>query len=660
MRHSIRPLIHLFIGVISWVSLGQQADVLEYNWESSPAYFSQSFPDQEIVGIKNHIQTEFVYDSEGNLNQYYLEHKIFWLNSDKKIEEYNKVYIPLDADSQIMVHKARVVSSKGKITELSENQFLSAQDEETQKNYKYFAFEGLEKGSFIEYFFVEKEDPSYNGTKINLQYSFPQNEVSFTLTSPRNLIFKTKGYNGLATSELDTLLPGKNRWKLDSQPVEGLENEEQSPYSALRKFIIYKLDANTYNNRKDISSYGNVAENLYNYFYKNVTDEEKAAVANFVKVQFPNGNEISPSALVQSVEDYIKTNIYFTTIRNSEHENLSSILDKKIANQRGLMKLFVQVLKQFDQPTEIVLTCNRFDLKFDPEFEAYNFLNEYLLYFPHLKQFTHPNNIDTRLGFPPAEYTETYGLFVKEVKVGSYASGVGEIKYIPSVSAENTYDNIQADITFNPDDISETYIHYKREMGGYSAAAFQPYLGLLTEERRKEIYDNIIFNSLSPNIEVTSQTVLGEEINTFGKQPFTIETKAKSGAFVDVAGNKYIFKLGELIGPQVEMYQDKNRQLPLEQDHQRTYYRTLTFTIPDGYKVENLEDINIYKSHSKDGKMLMYFKSSYQVEGNKVIVTADEQYNSNLIPLDLFEAYREVINSAADFNKVKLLLTQIQ
>lgn len=657
MRNLNSRVLIVLLVLFMHQAFAQKAQILDYDWETRPTYAKTLYPEQDIVGIKNHIVTEYVYDEEGNLEQYYLEHKIFWLNSDKKIEEYNKIYIPLDTDSEIQIHKARVVNSRGNIIELNESQFLSAEDEETKKKYKYFAFEGLEKGSFIEYFFVEKEDPSYNGTRVNLQYTFPLHQVDFTVMAPRNLIFKTKSYNGLVQASFDTLLPQKNRWQLHADTIEGLEDEEQSPYSALRKFVVYKLDANTYNNRKDISSYGNVAENLYNFFYKNVTDQEKAKVTTFVKEQFPDASKENPEALIRTIEDFIKTNVYYTTISNPEHENLVQIIEKKIANQRGFMKLYIHILKQFDIPVEILLTSDRFKIKFDPDFEAYNFLNEYLLYFPTIQQFTHPNNIDARVGFPPAEYTDTYGIFIKEVKIGSYASGVSEIKYIQPVKAEKTYDNIQADITFNPDDISETQILYKREMGGYSAAAFQPYLGLISQEKRNEIYQNIIHNSLSTDVEVINQKIVGEEINAFGKTPFSIEVKLKSGAFVEVAGNKYIFNLGELIGTQVEMYQDKNRQLPLEQEHQRTYYRTLTFTIPDGYKIENLDDINIDKSYHKDGELLMFFKSSYKVEGNKVTVTADEQYNKNIIPLELYEAYREVINSAADFNKVKLLLT---
>jgi hypothetical protein len=59
----------------------------------------------------------------------------------------------------------------------------------------------------------------------------------------------------------------------------------------------------------------------------------------------------------------------------------------------------------------------------------------------------------------------------------------------------------------------------------------------------------------------------------------------------------------------------------------------------------------------KDGKELFFFKSSYQLKGNILTVTANEYYKENIIEVAMYEEYRTVINSAADFNKIVLLLT---
>ena len=52
----------------------------------------------------------------------------------------------------------------------------------------------------------------------------------------------------------------------------------------------------------------------------------------------------------------------------------------------------------------------------------------------------------------------------------------------------------------------------------------------------------------------------------------------------------------------------------------------------------------------------MSFNSSYTFENNTLIVTIDEYYNIIDIKPELYNTYRKIINSAADFNKVSLIL----
>jgi hypothetical protein len=55
---------------------------------------------------------------------------------------------------------------------------------------------------------------------------------------------------------------------------------------------------------------------------------------------------------------------------------------------------------------------------------------------------------------------------------------------------------------------------------------------------------------------------------------------------------------------------------------------------------------------------LFKFISTYKVEGNKVTITGVEFYTILEIAPELYEPYRKVINSAADFNKVTLIMEE--
>jgi hypothetical protein len=52
----------------------------------------------------------------------------------------------------------------------------------------------------------------------------------------------------------------------------------------------------------------------------------------------------------------------------------------------------------------------------------------------------------------------------------------------------------------------------------------------------------------------------------------------------------------------------------------------------------------------------MGFISTYKMEGDKLVVVVDEYYNVTKLPMSAYEPFRKVINAAADFNKIKLVL----
>jgi hypothetical protein len=56
---------------------------------------------------------------------------------------------------------------------------------------------------------------------------------------------------------------------------------------------------------------------------------------------------------------------------------------------------------------------------------------------------------------------------------------------------------------------------------------------------------------------------------------------------------------------------------------------------------------------------VLSFHSFYELEDNVLNITADEHYRVNIVSVDRYEDYRTVINSAADFNKVSLVLEPV-
>ncbi len=320
-----------------------------------------------------------------------------------------------------------------------------------------------------------------------------------------------------------------------------------------------------------------------------------------------------------------------------------------------MIKLYVAVLEYLNIEHELVLTSDREQLKFDKDFEANNFLTDFLIYFPTPNAYLSPTETGSRYGFPPGKLTNNYGLFIKEIAVGDFKSGLGKIKYIEPVLADSTVDRMVIDVQFDENDLSKNLIELERSFTGYYAMSIHPYMGLVKDKDKDELIQGLA-RSMNDNVQVIKKEIRNEDPKYFGVKPLDFIISLESDAFTEKAGKKLLLKVGELIGQQIQMYQEKKRILPLENEFMRSYYRTINITLPKGYKVANLEDLNMNNSYKKDGQELLVFKSYYQLNGNILSITADEHYRINIIDTSIFEDFRKVINSAADFNKITLVL----
>jgi len=344
-------------------------------------------------------------------------------------------------------------------------------------------------------------------------------------------------------------------------------------------------------------------------------------------------------------------------VAEGSNDQLSSLLDvlkDKVANERGIITLYAAIFNQLDIKFEFIYTCERNYMRFDKDFEANNFLLEVLFYFPKTKKYMSPTEASSRYGFPPPYLTDTYGLFIKEVAIGDFKSAVGQVEFIKPVGAENTTDKMLVDVSFDPDDLTNINIKMDKALAGYYGMYIHPFMDLVKPEDKDELIKGFAKN-IDADADIKEKTVNNSNPKLFGLKPLQFVLDFNSSAFVEKAGRKYLFKVGDLIGQQMEMYQEKERVLPVENEFQRSYYRTITVEIPEGYTVANLDDINIDNKYAKNGKEVLSFKSFYKLEGNTLTITADEHYRVNHISTDVYEEYRKVINSAADFNKVTLV-----
>lgn len=578
------------------------------------------------------------------------------LNNDAAVESYNKVYISNRGGRKVTNLKARAITKDGKIIKFDDSNKKEIENYENHGPFTIFALEGIEVGSEIEftYTIVEPKLDDIYFRKI-VQGDYTKKNVHFELVAPTNFVFHTKSYNGLPQLVQDTSETEVNRYVLNTKEIEKFKDEKYSLSDALIQKIEIKLYENTDQNKRNFYSYNSAATDYANYVYspkdKKKSKKELKAVKKLVRAEkFHKINDTREQ--IVNLEHYVKSNFQFS---DQGKYFAHDVIETKQYTPFSAVRIMALLCQELKIDHQVVITSDRFVNTFDPEFETYNYLGTFLIYFPKLDQFIDPTNAYMRLGLVPSNYAYTKGLFLKTVSIGGVLSAFPEIKDIPGTNANVNYDNLVVDLSLN-EDLDKVNAHLEHRVSGYSAAHLRPIMSLIDAEKKNQILENRL-KQIGDDAIITNIKTENEKMNGYMlSKPYLFEGDAEVNSLLENAGNKILLKVGQIIGPQVEMYQDKNRKFGVENVYNHGYNRQINITIPDGYHVTNLKDLNMDYSASNGKKKTMEFTSKYILDGNKLNITCNEYYDAIRLPVEQYEDFRTVINAAADFNKITLIL----
>lgn len=198
-------------------------------------------------------------------------------------------------------------------------------------------------------------------------------------------------------------------------------------------------------------------------------------------------------------------------------------------------------------------------------------------------------------------------------------------------------------------------IHSRQLLTGYGATSYRPAFNYLPKDKLDEFTKSII-QSVSKSENISNIKVENTSFaDGLPNKPLIIEADIESGDLVEKAGTRLFIKIGEVIGPQAQMYQEKPRQLPIVIQYPHALDRLINFTIPDGYEVKNPGDLQV---NVTDEQQTMGFLSSYTLKGNDLQIKVHEFYKVTDYPVSMLEQFRKVINASADFNKIVLILVK--
>ena len=633
----------------------QEYSFKNYDWNDkvTATEIPKKYKNEKEVILEHNSKIEFVVSGKSAI-QYQLLHEKIYINSDDAIERNNKIYIPFSLDESVLVNKARVILKNGTVINLDKKDIKEDVDQEKGMKYNYFAVNGLEKGAVIEKIYVLQESPEFTGQTIKMQDEYPIVSLNFELIHPNYLIFKTKSYNGLSEPKIDDKkLENSIILSISEKDIPALDNDEQYSNWALQlKTFRYKLDENQLSGGSNLNSFKEFSTEIYERLNPVLDKKQQKSLDDFCAL-IPKSNDLQEQ--IWNIENKIKKTIAYDKYIDTK-ENVAAIIDTKQANQTDILKIYLAVFKSFKIENNMVFTSNRYKIPFDKDFESFENLSELLFYFPTINKYLTPTEIQYRIPLFPPTNANNIGLFIKEKTFSGVKVGIGEINFIEIPGSEVTHDvmNITADFT---QDIENPVITSSISFGGYSALNFQPIKDFASAEQYKTVLKSIAEN-YTAEAEYKSLTTENDGTDFIGKKPFVLNVSFEGKDLTKKAGGNYLFSVGETIGKQMEFYQENKRSLPVEIDYPHLYTRKIKILLPKDATVKNLEKFTMDFKTQINSKTEAAFVSKYSKKGDEITIENTEFYHIINYPLSKFDEYKAVINAAADFNKIVIVVTK--
>lgn len=638
---------------------------IDMGWQESPETYELSPEDQELsaVVLFNYEMDSFSVDKVTKaITRVITVHRRIRLNNEEAIDAFNKLVLPYNETFKISGLEGRTISSNGKVTPLNKKNIEEAVDEDGIKK-MLIAFEDINTGSDVEYSYSRIMPVNrFNVHGMDLGVKTLLNYYEINLSEMNQIDLKT--YNGI-----DAFVDTSN-------------SDRQIIYAALRNVPESTDEGFAFPGR-----YQPRLEYSLSYFYKDMPELNPFYVSQNRLVKknafgltgtydwdflMPiDRDELYDSKVMRrvrsilkkmdlpertkdqifAIENYIKDNYDYAEVSNM---SLDELVKASTINPEDATKLFAAFFLEAEIPFYLGYTCNRAVKEFDPDLPNKDNMELAFFYFPNYKMYLSPVTLEYRAPVIPAVVRENNSILYDT-----------ELKYkkthkIAALTADENYHNHDVKVKFNKD-LDSVYLNTKQSFLGDSKMDVLPYLKLLEGEQKQEFLEAISVLDEDAD-DVKSITWDVEEWSSLNRgTPTEIKSELSTAALIESLGNdEFLLNIGMVIGRQAELSDvDNERVYDIDLPTAHQLMRTIELNIPKGYRVKNISDLDIDKQVvDKNGTQLCYFTSKARMDGDKVLVDVKEEYLKSHLPKALYPEFKSVINAAAEFNKVSLLLVK--
>jgi hypothetical protein len=642
----------LLIGVAQFAFAQKNKAIhLTYKWDEAPVIhtLSSEMTNYPATYILHHRTLELRMDAEPH--SYFTEHKILRINTNAGIEKYNKVYIPMHGGKQLLSIQVRAIDPSGKVTNLKKENLKELENVDGFGNYRIFAVEGLAVGGEMEYLYTTRESPQVYGREI-FQDEIPVIESKLELVYPDNFIFTTKQYNGLEKPVADSYDESRRSISVSASNIPALLEEEYAAHEANKMRLDFKMESN------GRALTGITWQSISQRFVTNTYESGAATkVKKFLKgLNLENKSELEK---VQGVEKYVKTNFTIKRSGHDAYEDTKSVIENHVGSERGILRLYMSCWEALELLPELVLCSNRFKGKMDPDFSSPHDISDVIFYFPNLDKYLTPDTPYMRLGAAPDNLASGNALFVRYMVSANKVLYLGHtFREIKPLDHKHNDVGVHAVLNFN-DNLALPDVKQRNFWQGYRATLYRGIYHYRNAQEKEEFIREVTLSGID-DATVKKRVIEGDnmDLSFDPENNLNVTTEYTAQSLVEKAGEDYLIAVGKVIGKQSELYQEKERKLDIEFASISDYNHEIVLNIPTGYTFSGLEAIKINNELRDGEKVVMRFYSDYTLEGNKLTIKVNEVYKVLKVAKKDYVAFRDVINSAADFNKVVLVLSK--
>ncbi|OFX19445.1 MAG: hypothetical protein A2033_11245 [Bacteroidetes bacterium GWA2_31_9] len=608
-----------------------------------------SLYEESAVIIIDHRYMQ-VLNEYGKYFTYSTIHRIVKTNDDAGIERFNKVYIPISGNEELIDLLVRTIDTTGQEKGFDIKNLKELDNVDGFRNYKIFAVEGLVKGGELEFTYTIKSGTGYSGREV-FQKDILIKNAKLELIYPPEFTYSTKSYNGFPESTKIS-----NGLRIIATDIPALPEEDYSSYTSKLMRVDYKVEINP--NKTNVLSWQQMSRNL---FHSVATDEGQAQAQKFVKELNLDGK--TEFEKIVALEKKIKENFTIKEGNNSEYGDVKFIFKDYIGNERGIIKMYSKCLECLKIKFYIVFTGSRFYGSIDPAYAHYMDLRTVLFYFPETQKYLSPTFSYLRVGPAPSVIAGNNALFLKTTynqhnkdKLSYFDYFIEKIKYL---SANENHIILDAKISLS-ENLDEAFIEHKETFQGYQAYLLRNIYTTGDEKQKQEFINRTMVSAIN-DADFKSFNVENEELDLSvdSSKYFICNAEYSSKSIIEKAGNDVLISIGKIIGKQNEMYEEKKRVSDVILQQTKVYNHKIALNIPSGYTCKGLEKLKLSNIISDSDTLLAQFTSDYELANNQLIINITESYNVLELDKSYYNDYRKVINSAADFNKIVLVLEPV-